>query len=317
MDDFIEEPEEIRPEESAEPRTESNDDAADSAETIAEYRPIDTGSFAETLIGNENPPEEPDSVDSDEERRPFFSIVKAFQSILTAAILVASLFTLFTPSNLFTDNLIAAMVSSGGDSAEEGQTAALAEEVDTERIGIVSGHWKDAENSGYICSDGLAENTLNLQIATLVSRRLTELGYQVDLLEEYDVRLTDYQALALVSIHNDTCEFISNDATGFKVGPALASAYPDEVNALSQCLIDAYHNATGLTYQTNKLTTDMTTYHSFNEVHGSTPTVIIETGYLNLDRQFLTQSTSKVVQGIVDGILCYVDPDRQEATAIP
>jgi len=34
--------------------------------------------------------------------------------------------------------------------------------------------------------------------------------------------------------------------------------------------------------------------------------VIIETGYLNLDQQILTQKPELIAQGIVDGLLCYI-----------
>ena len=260
---------------------------------------------------------EPPVDDVLEDKPAFFSIIRAFQSVLMAALLAASLFTLFTPSNFFSGSNISSLLFSAEETPSPEGALTSTEPVSTERIGIVSGHWKDAENSGYMCSDGTAENTLNLQIATLVMQKLSALGYKVDLLEEQDDRLSEYQGLAVISIHNDTCEFLGNESSGFKAAPALANAYPDEANALTQCLVDRYGKATGLPY-INKQTTDMTTYHSFNEVHSSTPVVVIETGYLNLDRQMLTQSTDLVVQGIVDGILCYLQPEgTPEATAAP
>ncbi|MCE5208461.1 MAG: N-acetylmuramoyl-L-alanine amidase [Chloroflexi bacterium] len=267
----------------------------------------------------ETDPSTPENLENNAEEKPaVFSIIKAVQSVLLAALLVASLFTLFTPANFFSGSILDSMLYAAEDSEKVITASIPTMMASSQRIGIVAGHWKDAKNSGFICGDGLAENTLNLQIATLVAQELTNRGYQVDLLEENDARLNEYRALALVSIHNDTCEFLSNDATGFKVSPALANAYPDEANLLSQCLIDNYGSITGMTFQTNKLTTDMTTYHSFSEVHSSTPTVIIETGYLNLDRQILTQSTDLVVKGIVDGVLCYVEREPgQEATTAP
>ncbi len=56
----------------------------------------------------------------------------------------------------------------------------------------------------------------------------------------------------------------------------------------------------------NDITDDMSTYHSFEEINGATPSVIIETGFMNLDREFLTKTPEKPAQGIVDGIMCYI-----------
>jgi N-acetylmuramoyl-L-alanine amidase len=54
----------------------------------------------------------------------------------------------------------------------------------------------------------------------------------------------------------------------------------------------------------------MTQYHTFNEINSNTPAAIIETGFLNLDRQFLTEQTDRVAQGIVDGITCYLNDEK-------
>jgi len=50
----------------------------------------------------------------------------------------------------------------------------------------------------------------------------------------------------------------------------------------------------------------MSSYHAFNEIDDDTPAVIIETGFMNLDKQLLTQQPDLVAKGIVDGILCYI-----------
>ena len=50
----------------------------------------------------------------------------------------------------------------------------------------------------------------------------------------------------------------------------------------------------------------MSSYHAFNEIDDDTPAVIIETGFMNLDRQILTQQPELVAGGISDGILCYI-----------
>jgi len=117
-------------------------------------------------MDEELPPEQ----ETAEEKPAFFSIIKAVQSVLMAALLSASLFTLFTPSNLFTGSNIKEMLFSA-ENEESGSGLPTPDQGGSDnRIGIVSGHWKDAENSGYMCSDGLAENTYNLQVATMVSQ---------------------------------------------------------------------------------------------------------------------------------------------------
>lgn len=171
-------------------------------------------------------------------------------------------------------------------------------------VGLVAGHWKN--DSGAVCADGLKEVDVNLQIATLVQKMLVEAGYQVELLHEFDPRLTDYQAAALVSIHNDSCDFINNEAYGFKVASAMATRHPERAARLTACLRSRYGAATGLPLHSTSVTLDMTSYHAFGEIDENTPASIIETGFLNLDRQILTEEPEKVARGVADGILCYL-----------
>jgi hypothetical protein len=55
----------------------------------------------------------------------------------------------------------------------------------------------------------------------------------------------------------------------------------------------------------------MANYHPFDEVNSITPIVVIETGYMNLDRQILTEKPDLLAFGIYSGIVCYI---RGEAT---
>ena len=133
-----------------------------------------------------------------------------------------------------------------------------------------------------------------------------EQGFTVDLLKEFDPKLQQYNGLVLVSIHNDSCNYIDNSSTGFKVAPSLsARSQPENVTHLTECLTDRYQKDTGLRL-VNDITDDMSTYHSFEEINGATPSVIIETGFMNLDRELLTKTPEKPAQGIVDGIMCYI-----------
>jgi len=172
------------------------------------------------------------------------------------------------------------------------------------RVGIVSGH--RGNDSGTVCQDGLTEAQVNFDHATRVAAFLRAEGYTVDVLDEFDARLKGYRAAALLSIHADSCTFVNAEATGFKVARALESHLPGTEDALVACLVGRYKQATGLPFHVNTVTFDMTKYHAFYEVGQDTPAAIIETGFLNLDRQLLTRKPEVVAQGITDGLLCFL-----------
>jgi N-acetylmuramoyl-L-alanine amidase len=232
-----------------------------------------------------------------------FSVWKALSSIISVALVVATLFTMWMPENLFSDSLLERMFQAL-------QPPAADEIIPTftpsprPRIGLVAGHW--GHDPGSVCGDGLTEESVNLQIATAVQALLTAEGFDVDLLKEFDPRLTEYQALALVSIHNDSCDFINDQATGFKVAAAASSVFPEKATRLTACMSQRYQAITGLTFHYNTVTDDMTEYHAFSEIHSDTTAAIIETGFLNLDRELLTKHTDRVAQGVTSGILCFV-----------
>ena len=111
----------------------------------------------------------------------------------------------------------------------------------------------------------------------------------------------------LLSIHADSCSYINDLATGFKVARVLDSRLPEAEDRLVACLTDHYGGSTGLRFHANTVTYDMTKYHAFYEVDPNTPAAIIETGFMYLDRAVLTRKPERVAQGIVDGILCYLN----------
>ncbi|HQF63479.1 MAG TPA: N-acetylmuramoyl-L-alanine amidase [Anaerolineaceae bacterium] len=235
-------------------------------------------------------------------RRAQFNIWDALLSILSAGVLMATLFTFWTPANLFSDQLFNEVISAWDDSASQAYPTATP--LPAPRIGIVAGHM--GNDSGSVCADNLQEADVNRVIAALVQQKLTDAGYQVDLLNEFDERLQGYQALALVSIHNDSCTYVNDDATGFKVAAASASAYPEKAIRLQNCLVDRYSTITGMRYHANTVTNDMTYYHAFEEIHTQTTAAIIETGFLYLDREILTTNPNLVAEGVAAGILCYI-----------
>ena len=245
-----------------------------------------------------------------------FSVWNSIQTVISFSILVATLFTLWTPENLFSNQLIEQMLLQLQNNPQQ---TVLNYPTPTNstlpRIGIVSGHW--GNDSGSVCKDGLTEQQVNLRIATLVKQNLQNAGYEVDLLQEFDQRLNQYQALALVSIHSDSCTYTNSEATGFKVAAATSNTIPEKTAHLTACLIQRYGSETGLHFLANSPTTDMTTYHTFDEINSNTPAAIIEAGFLNLDRQILTQKPDVVAKGISDGILCFVKNEQIPQGEIP
>lgn len=243
---------------------------------------------------------------------------RIFGSTLGLALLLATLFNLWTPSGgwfagNFSDKLALLLT------AQPERDYVLTPQPQL-RIGIVAGH--AGSDSGAVCYDeqgnpALTEAEVNLDIATRVQKALNAEGYQVDLLNEFDTRLNGYRAVALVSIHNDSCEYINEEATGFKVAAALNTHDFNRATRLTECLRDRYQSATGLTFHAESITTDMREYHAFSEINPNTIAAIIETGFLNLDQELLVKQPEKVAEGVVRGILCFVRNENVAPTPSP
>ena len=249
-------------------------------------------------------------------RRP--RSANAFLSTLGVAILIATLFTAWTPTSLFASNLQDQLRSLL--TPQPGPESGLSTPQPQLRIGIVAGHM--GNDSGAVCTDEngevtLTEADLNFEIATLVQQSLNAKGYQVDLLNEFDTRLNGYRAVALVSIHNDSCEYVNDEAPGFKVAASLETRDVNRAQRLTACMTDRYQSITGMTFHANSITTDMTQYHAFSEIDPNTITAIIETGFLYLDRDILTGQTDLIAEGVTQGILCFITNESILPTAIP
>lgn len=178
------------------------------------------------------------------------------------------------------------------------------------RIGIISGH--KGNDAGSVCEDGLTEAEVNENIAARVVSALQTRGIAADLLSEFDPRLQGYVATGLVSIHADSCDYINDLATGFKIA---GSSFTDS-SQLSICVEDAYRQATQMQYHANTITLDMTDYQAFRQIAVGTPAIILEVGFLNLDRQLLTTQPDLVAGAITTGIFCYIDQVRG-AVSVP
>jgi len=258
-----------------------------------------------------------ESTSSSPEPRRRARPLRAVQTTLGVGILLATLFTALPSRGVVTGDFYDRLSLILTPRPVEGAPLVSQPQL---RIGIVAGH--SGNDSGAICKDGNGEVTLteadvNLEIAAIVQQQLTQKGYQVDLLREFDTRLNGYRALAIVSIHNDSCEYVNDEATGFKVAAALNTNDINRANRLTACLVDRYQRATSLTFHAGSITGDMREYHAFREIDPSTVAAIIETGFLNLDREILTKQTDHVAAGVVDGILCFATNENVEPTPIP
>jgi N-acetylmuramoyl-L-alanine amidase len=244
--------------------------------------------------------------------------MSAFVTTLGTAILLATLFTAWTPNSLFAGNLqeqLRLILT-----PQPGVNAAVITPQPQLRIGIVAGH--NGNDSGTVCTDesgevALTEADLNLKIAMMVRDGLAAQGFQVDLLNEFDTRLNGYRAVALVSIHNDSCEYVNEQATGFKVAASMETRDVNRAQRLTACLTDRYGHNTGLTFHAGSITGDMREYHAFSEIDPNTITAIIETGFMYLDREILTKETDRVAEGVTQGILCFVNNESVLPTISP
>ncbi len=169
------------------------------------------------------------------------------------------------------------------------------------RIGLIAGH--KGSDSGAVCADGLTETEVNLNIAEKVAGALLAQGVHADILDEFDPQLSSYGGTAVVSIHADSCVYINETATGYKVA---ASSYTDSTQ-LQNCVESAYQQATQLSYHANTITPHMTNYHAFRTLPQGVPAIIIETGFMNLDRGLLTTNVDIPAAGVLNGIQCYLE----------
>jgi N-acetylmuramoyl-L-alanine amidase len=181
------------------------------------------------------------------------------------------------------------------------------------RIGLVAGHW--GNDSGAVCPNGMTEAEINLKIASLALQKLQALGYQVDFFEEFDQRIKNYSGAALISIHADSCDYINDSATGFKVSPVISKTTDKNTENLATCMINQYQKTTGMYEYRFGATNDMSFYHSFDEIKSTTPAIVLETGFLNLDYQTLVTRSDLIASGIVNGLICFVESSLDSKVA--
>jgi len=183
------------------------------------------------------------------------------------------------------------------------------------RIGILAGHTGINPTSGLpdpgaTCKDGFFERQATEAAATRVVAIMRGKGYQVDLLEEYGFdRITGYQAAVFLSLHADSCDEFGYG--GFKSSyPTARYTVRDADLRLDECIKENYGAVTGLTYRPDNITDNMRLYWHFARIAPTTPAGILELGFLSHDRALLTTGIDKVAQGIVNGLMCFLTPNR-------
>src|SRR5512141_2587200 len=126
-------------------------------------------------------------------RRGTFYILEI---VLGVAFILATLFTAWTDPGILPGNLGKNLTLGLAPQATGGPEMAVTPTKRTHPlIGIVAGH--SGNDSGTVCPDGLTEVSVNETVAAYLKKILVDKGYDVDVLQEFDSRLNDYQASAL------------------------------------------------------------------------------------------------------------------------
>jgi N-acetylmuramoyl-L-alanine amidase len=248
--------------------------------------------------------------------RVWLSAIRTLVIVGAAAVLVSTIFSLWTRPTFFSDEFRAGLNQvQATQRVINIQPSPLPTDVQEVRIGIIAGHSgapQDANftvDPGAVCDDGLTELQINEAVAREVVAALRRDKYTVDLLAEFDPRLEGYQADVLVSVHTNDCQDYGAAGTGFNAASASArQTTRGQDERLLNCLVSQYGATTGLPRHTG-ITFDMTEYHTFDEVAVDTPTAIVEIGFMRNDRDFLIGQQDLIAQGVANGIRCFLRPE--------
>jgi N-acetylmuramoyl-L-alanine amidase len=248
--------------------------------------------------------------------RLWLRTIRTLLIVCAAAVLVSTIFSLWTRPTFFTEEFRAGLNQvQATQRVINIQPTPLPTDIHEVRIGIVAGHSGQPQDSnfevdpGAVCPDGLTELQINEAVAREIVTALRRDKYTVDLLVEFDPLLDGYQADVLVSVHTNDCQDYGAAGTGYNVASASArQTTRGQDERLLDCLVSQYGATTGLPRHTG-LTYDMTDYHTFDEVAVDTPTAIIEIGFMRNDRDFLLGQQTLIAQGIANGIRCFLRPE--------
>jgi N-acetylmuramoyl-L-alanine amidase len=232
-----------------------------------------------------------------------YSILRLVQTVISTAVVTATLFTLWNPHSLFASQSIVAFLPTPVNVDQNGVIPQS-----TAHVGIQIGHYKHDE--GNTCPDGIKEVDVDYIIANKVDLLLTSAGIKVDMLDEYDLQLINYKADALVAIHTGSCTDLSAAVSGFKIENSLKSGNVDKTNALATCLAEQYQKNTALTFGYQVVSEEDPANHTFMDINPQTPAVLIESGSLAVDRGIIIDSSDRAANGITAGILCFLKNEK-------
>ena len=259
----------------------------------------------EEPLPEDNSPELEEDIASEREAkpsRPEYTVLNGIQTVLSIALVMATLLTLWNPRKVFKTTDLAELVEV---SATESAIEEVAKE-ESKPIGILAGHWQD-QAPGEVCADGTIESDVNYDIASRVAQKLEKLGYRVDLFPEFDMNLLNYEGAVLIAIYSGSCSDDPKPASGFKVGASLNISNPDLIDQLATCMSREYQNATNLPFTYEIIEEENAAYHIFRDINSSTPAVLLEMGSLNTDRRVLVNQADHTAEGIVAGIQCFLE----------
>ena len=183
------------------------------------------------------------------------------------------------------------------------------------RIGIISGHRGLGRllnrDPGAVCYDEfkqpyLEEEAINFAVSKRVVANLEALNFTVDMLDEFDPRLVDYRADALLSIHANSCIDYGEVVSGYIVSKSDARPEVGADALLRECVALNYGAHIPLERSYNE-TEDMINNHAWQKIHPLTPGVILEMGFMLADQEILTTQHDLLAHAITMGILCYIE----------
>ncbi len=255
----------------------------------------------------------------------FFSGLRSLIIVFATAVFVATIFATFTANDsLSAQTQLSLAIAQVTAANVQPSPTTLPTPVWFGRIGIIPGHsginpTSNLPDPGTVCPDGFSEASVTMKVAQMITAALRARGYTVDQLDEWDPRLNGYDASVFLSIHADSCTNFDDGYphSGFKaVNPEGRLTVRDQDLRLVDCLRNYYSQATGLSFSSWTITDNMLYYHAFHQITQRTPAAIIEIGFLYYDRDLLQNHPDKSAQGIINGLLCFLDP-RSLATETP
>jgi len=117
----------------------------------------------------------------------------------------------------------------------------------------------------------------------------------------------NYRGSVLIALYSGSCEDSPNNKSGFSIGTTLSTSDLNSSNALAVCMGEIYQSSTKLDFNYQIISPNNPYYHLFEMVNPNTPMIYLEMGSLYYDQSVLIENSENVANGIVNGILCYLD----------